>query len=72
MAGAQGLSKGQGVLMAIASWVSQPGNQAMLDHFLTLQSQKYNKPRVEIRSKVFGASKKSGRIKRKNLEPNKE
>lgn len=68
VAGAQGMTKGQAILTAIASWVSQPGNQALLDHFLSLQSEKYGKSRVEIRSKIFGMYKKTARARRKNLQ----
>lgn len=67
IAGAQGMTKGQALLTAIASWVSQPGNQALLDHFLSLQSEKHGKSRVEIRSKIFGAYKKTARLRRRNL-----
>lgn len=72
VAGAQGLSKGQGLLIAIARWVSDSGNQALLDHFLTLQSEKYGKSRVEIRSKVFGMYKKTARARRRNLAKGEE
>lgn len=72
VAGAQGMSKGQALLTAIASWVSQPGNQAMLDHFLSLQSEKYGQSRVEIRSKIFGAYKRTARLRRKNLTKDEE
>jgi len=68
IAGAQGMTKGQALLTAIASWVSQPGNQAMLNHFLSLQSEKYNQSRVEVRAKIFGAYKKTARLRRKNLQ----
>jgi hypothetical protein len=72
VAGVQGMSKGQGLVSAIACWVSQPGNQAMVDNFLALQSERYNLPRVRVRAKMFGAYKKVARLRSKNLQKDNE
>lgn len=62
-----GMTKSQAFIHAVATFVSLPGNQAMIDRWQTKKAEKYNVDKSTIRSKTFGGFKKIAREKRSRL-----
>jgi hypothetical protein len=62
-----GMSKSEVFRHAIATFVSLPGNQAMVDRWQTKKAEKFDVAKSEVRSKTFGSYKKIAREKRARL-----
>lgn len=62
-----GMSKSEVFRHAIASFVSQPGNQAMVERWQQKKAEKFGVSKSEICSKTFGGYKKIAREKRARL-----
>lgn len=62
-----GMSKADIFRHAIATFVSLPGNQAMIERWQEKKAQTHNSDKSTIRQKVFGGYKKIARAKRARL-----
>lgn len=63
-----GMSKSDVLRHAIASFVSQPGNQAMISRWQENKGKKYGVEQPEIKNKVFGSYKKIARRHKSRLD----